>query len=255
MGAAAEIPVGPLTPREIQKILDELPARDRAALDWACSGVRQAIDLLHGQPLSEEVIQRAARKYAAALPPILALEARMATEEPAAHRRAIQERWQDLDPRVSKYLGATEHAQRLARTLQAMFFIGTLAMEERILEQTLEVDVSSREGAGLRASVLVAAVLDAAEEGIPVERAHALIERADLESWVMATLLAENPGGPISVPGYDVEAKAPPPFKTELARRLWEHRQRVIEDAGGTLSDEEVEAEVAARRGGVGSGC
>jgi len=82
-----------------------------------------------------------------------------------------------------------------------------------------------------------------------------LIERADLEGSVIANLLAEIPGVPISVPGYNVDSNAPPPFRTEFARQLWRLRQRVIKEAGGTLTEAEVRAEVAARRGGVRSEC
>jgi hypothetical protein len=45
-----------------------------------------------------------------------------------------------------------------------------------------------------------------------------------------------------------------PPFRTELARKLWEQRQRVVAE-NGTLTDAEVEADLKARRGGAEAGC
>src|SRR3954471_7514872 len=110
MGLASRVPIGPLTPRDIDAVLNELPAQERASLAWAATRVEQAIKLLHEGPLTEPSILQAAGMYAAAVRPFVEMGAAMVAEEPTAFGRAVQDRSGDLVSRVKEYLGPTDHA-------------------------------------------------------------------------------------------------------------------------------------------------
>jgi len=265
MGATLKTRVGPLSPHDFEDLLEELPAAERASLEWIRPVLRRAVDRLLEGELTEATILQATAEYAPVLWQAQLAVIRAAMLDPAAYGHAIVEQLKQRAPRLDAYLGKGEHAARLGRTLSAMFVIGALAIkhlirEPRRIDQLAdfsEIDISKPEGLGFRLSVLVAAIFDAAERGIPVERARTLIERADLEGWAIAWALASEgiPGGPIIVPGNSLEEKSQPAFQTDLARSLWRQRKLVLEEEGGSLTDAQIEEELAARRGGAELGC
>jgi hypothetical protein len=271
---SALIMMGAVTPKELEGLLEQLPASDRAALRWTVPALRKAVQHLLEEEPTEKVIAGALRQFADAVLPVSAALLRLAVSDDVhIFRQALQDRLRELMPQVQAFLGQSEHAVRLARTLLAMAVSGALAV--RMLSQDpVELDrldewlaaergdlITRPEGAGIRAAAMVAAVLEAAERGEHLDRARQLIERADAEGWAIASLLStlEVPGGGrILVPGYfapPTPREPKPVLRTELGRELWEQRQRTLESLGRPLTDEEVEAELAARRGGADRSC
>jgi hypothetical protein len=194
--------------------------------------------------------------------------------EPEAFGSALKKRLEQMAPKLDAYIGPGEHHARFVRSLLTLVAVATLELRNAVGSSPAEsLEQAKREiaalgegfaahppGAALRASVLLVAVLDAAEKQVPRERAHQLIEWADREAWpVAATLAGCNwPGiGVIRIPGYfdqgarQADETPGPRLDTGFARRLWALRRQALAEGQKELTLEDIEAEVAARRGGA----
>lgn len=184
-------------PSDLERFIDRLPAGQRAQFRWAPERFRQILDRLLSGDVTPEVIHQATAEFVQAC---VVLASEFLAAGPALSE-AMPDLNQSLDDKLMTYFQGLPAAAGIEWTLGVLRKSGeryhsrvspeeTKAFAESIDEAKIEEDVQNPSMGLLRAQVILLALLQAAERGIPPERLEELAETAYLEAAQVVDLMA-----------------------------------------------------------------
>lgn len=188
-------------PSDLERLIERLPAEQRAQFRWAPERFRQILDRLLSGKVTPEVIHQATAEFVRACV-VLAGELLAAQPSlPEGVSEALPDLNQSLDEKLMTYFQGLPAAAGIEWTLGVLRKSGesyhssvspeeTKAFAGSIDESKIEENVRNPSMGLLRAQVILFALLQAAERGIPPELLEELAETAYLEAAQKVDLMA-----------------------------------------------------------------
>lgn len=210
------------TPSDIERLIDRLPAEQRARFRWAPERFRQILERLLVGKVTPEVIQQATAEFVQAW-------GSLAGDLQSGLSEGLSEVLPGLEQSLHKLMS---YFQGLSAAEGIEWTLGVLKNASR---DTSRVNPKHRTMNLLEAQIILFAVLQAAERGIPPERLVDLAETAYLEAAEWVHLKATQ--------GIDLD-----PLKDLTPEQRFAKLLRYIDDFRKVLTPEDLEIMSQARR-------
>ncbi len=235
----------PLSAADVDKLVADLPAEDRAALRWTVPALRAALRRLLTEPLTPVLVIRVTQEVQRAQHSLGPALQRLG--EAKILRPAMDEIWRERIALLHRYLqdpasaDAAEWAFRavlalyeLAQTVAAKMARDTPTPRAPAPEVDADALLHSDLGALLRAQVLVMGLFQAAEDQAPQARAEEMAELAFLEACRGVDTYARL--------GIQLD-----PFRREGTKERGERIERYAGYVRSSLSEDDMQALAEAR--------
>jgi hypothetical protein len=236
-----------ITPMDLERAIERLPAEQRAQLCWAPERFRQVVGKLLGHEATPDLVDRVTVEFALVCLPFF----RDVLAQLGPFDNVLKEVVPTLDEKLEKlkvyFRGSpvVEGVEWAFRALMLFFSnaqalsqsglsAGEVTFTQQFDESKLKEELQSPVSGFLKAQVLLLALLQAAEFGMPAERMESLAESAYLEATRGVNLLATQ--------GIELD-----PLKHLAPEQRFEKTLRYIEDLREILTPEDIEVISQAR--------
>lgn len=238
---ARQLEAQPLTPGVVCTVLDRLGAEDRAALAWAPTELRNALQSLQQDALTPQVLGKATADYVRVCRKLVGPIRRLAEQLGQSPIGLVKQAWKDQLPRIRQFLpeGPWEAFDWVQRATFAVGDLPEIDQDEALqmiaeaTESELEAFAHSPAGTLTRAQALLSAASDLAERQIDAQRAGELAEAAFLEA-VAGVRLLEAAGmhvDPFQDETTEEKAERARRYATQLAQEIGDEELETIEEA------------------------
>jgi len=189
------------SPSDLERLIDRLPAEQRARFRWAPERFRQILDRLLVGEVTPEIIHQATAEFVQVCVALARDLLAAQPELPEGVSEAMPDLEQSMDSKLMTYFQGLPAAEGIEWTLgvlrnsRASYHSSvrpeeTKAFAGSIEESKIEENVQNPSMGLLRAQVIFFALLQAAERGIPPARLEDLAETAYLEAAQRVDLMA-----------------------------------------------------------------
>jgi hypothetical protein len=184
-------------PSDLERLIERLPAEQRARFRWAPERFRQILERLLSGEVTPEVIHQATADFVQVCVPLI--DDLLATQP--APRESLSEARSDLmqsrEDKLMTWFQGLPAAEGIEWTLGALRKLAALPLshvsseEAKVYEGSTEAKYIQHPSLGLfRAQVILFALLQAIERGLPPERLEDVAETAYLEARQMVDWMA-----------------------------------------------------------------
>jgi hypothetical protein len=186
-----------LAPSDVERLIDRLPAEQRARFRWAPERFRQIFDRLLDGEVTPEVIHQATAEFVRVCVPLIGDLLATQPALPEGISEARSDLSQSREDKLMAYFQGLSAAAGIEWTLGALRKLAESPLsqvspeEAKVYEGSTEAKYIQHPSLGLfRAQVILFALLQAIERGIPPERLEDLAETAYLEARQMVDWMA-----------------------------------------------------------------
>lgn len=180
----------PLTTSELDRLLDTLPASERAELSWSRPGLRAALDGLLTGPLDREALDSATRSFVRIMLGLKRMILRMAREYPPYFAFAIAAAVHKRRDRLVVFLGSetlVAHVEQAAKAIGAVLgsakenlprLLEQIPEDDQKLDALIDSELQSSAASIVYAEVLFAALFEVEDKNGSRERGRELARLA-----------------------------------------------------------------------------